>query len=194
MSTNIPADKSMEMLRRRAEAAMKGRSGESAELTELSTEEMRRLFHELDVYRVELEMQNEELRRTQDALEEALDKYTDLYEHAPVGYLIVQNHGVIASANVTASKILGESKSDLVGIPVENYIVRDYQDAFFVLRRVSEKKARILSCEIMMQRKDATRFPARMDCIAIPGDDGSTAFRVSFTDISELKGLDLTKK
>lgn len=184
----------MQMLRRRAEAAMEGRSDGPSELTELSTEEMRRLFHELDVYRVELEMQNEELRRTQDELEKALDKYTDLYEHAPVGYLIIQNYGIITSANVTASKILEESKRELVGASVETYIVREYQDSFFVLRRVSEKKAGVLSCEMMMKRKNETRFPARMDCVAIPGEDGSTAFRISFTDISELKGMGSTKR
>ncbi|HXK55091.1 MAG TPA: histidine kinase, partial [Gammaproteobacteria bacterium] len=83
MNKNILESKAMRQLRKRAEAVMEGQPLDSAELKNLSTEQISRLFHELDVHRVELEMQNEELRRTQDELEEALDKYTDLFDYAP---------------------------------------------------------------------------------------------------------------
>lgn len=190
MNKNILESKAMRQLRKRAEAVMEGQPLDSAELKNLSTEQISRLFHELDVHRVELEMQNEELRRTQDELEEALDKYTDLFDYAPIGYLIVQSYGIITSANVTAGNILKESRHDLVGTPIQNYIARDYQDLFYTLRRSCEKKAGIQSCEILLLRKGDSAFNSRLDCIAIPGDDGSTAFRISFSDASSPKRSD----
>lgn len=183
-------DKSMQKLRQRAEAAVDDQPTQRVELSSLSIEEIQRLVHELDVHRVELEMQNEELRNTQEELEEALDKYTDLYDYAPVGYLIVENYGLISSANVTAGNVLGESRKDLVGTSMHNYITSDYQDHFYKLRRSAEKGAGVQSCEMMMKRKGGTTFFTRVDCIAVPGDSGSTAFRVSFTDISSLKRMD----
>jgi ribosomal protein L19E len=68
-------------LRRRAEARLGGR--QSGPKSEAGT---RRLLHELEVHQIELEMQNAELQKARDDLEVALEKYTDLYDFAPVGY------------------------------------------------------------------------------------------------------------
>ncbi|MCB1850698.1 MAG: PAS domain-containing protein [Gammaproteobacteria bacterium] len=173
-------NKNLQILRERAELAMTKKSKSIEERSQLSWEETQRLLHELDVYRVELEMQNEELRKTQEELEEALDKYTDLYDYAPVGYLIVQSYGIISSANITAGIILGESRADLVGTSIQTYIAKQSQDEFYKLRRAVERKAGIQSCEIMMKRKGDASFRSRVDCIAVPGEDGSTACRVAF--------------
>jgi len=184
MSDSILEHRSMQKLRQRAEAVIDLKHESRADLNTLSSEQIRRLVHELDVYRVELEMQNEELRRTQEELEEALDKYTDLYDYAPVGYLIVQSYGIITSANITAGSILGEDRKELEGTSVQLYIDREFQDAFYKLRRSAEKEAGVQSCEIVMRRKGDVTFHARMDCIAIPGEGGSIAFRISFCEIS----------
>lgn len=76
-----------------------------------STEEM---LHELQVHHIELEMQNEELRRAQLALEAARDRYVDLYEFAPVGYLTVSHEAQINSINLTGSAMLGEDRKKLI--------------------------------------------------------------------------------
>ena len=72
----------------------------------LEPAEVRRLFHELKVHQIELEMQNEELRRAQGALEAARARYFDLYDMAPVGYLTVNEQRMLAEANLTAASLL----------------------------------------------------------------------------------------
>ena len=79
-------------LRRKAEQTL-----ESSMLPpeKLSTEDAQRLIHELRVHQIELEMQNEELRRVQNELEISRSRYADLYDFAPVGYLTLKKNGQI---------------------------------------------------------------------------------------------------
>ena len=80
----------------------------------LSVPDTRRLLQELQIYQIELEMQNEELRMTQEQLGESLDKYSDLYEFAPVGYVTSNSKGRILEANLTFAGQLGIDRSCLI--------------------------------------------------------------------------------
>lgn len=98
-------------LREQAEAAV---PTTPEELKEYSPEEISRLLHELDVNRTELEIQNEELRRSQEELIESRDRYSALYQDAPVGYISLDENGIIREANTTFHRMTG--KEDLRGI------------------------------------------------------------------------------
>ena len=76
----------------------------------LSPEEDRQLLHELRVHQIELEMQNEELRRTQVELKPRGSRYFDLYDLAPVGYFTLSDQGLILEANLTAAKLFGVAR------------------------------------------------------------------------------------
>jgi len=80
-----------------------------------SKAEIRRLDHELEVQQIELEMQNTELIQSRDVVETALEKYTDLYDFAPVGYCSLDSNGIIRAANITASNLVGKERSELIG-------------------------------------------------------------------------------
>jgi len=113
----INTDKKREMeaaeLRRQAEQRLRT---EMAEVYPHRTEEeTQRLIHELEVHQLELEMQNEELRQAREELETALDRYTDLYDFAPVGYITLNRDGVIQAANLTGANLLGVERSRLIG-------------------------------------------------------------------------------
>jgi two-component system, cell cycle sensor histidine kinase and response regulator CckA len=93
-------------------------------------EEPQRLLHELQVHQVELEQQNEELRQVRAELESALEKYTDLYEFAPVGYLTLDRRGIVQSSNLTGAGLLGTGRSALTGRLFQDFLVPSERPAF----------------------------------------------------------------
>ena len=93
-------------LRQKAEALFRETLDNSLEqLDSLSPETLRTALHELRVHQIELEMQNEELRRAQSDLHAAHDKYFDLYDLAPAGYCTLSEQGLILEANFTAARL-----------------------------------------------------------------------------------------
>ena len=72
------------------------------------------LVHDLQVHQIELEMQNQELRETQNKLEETSNLYADLYDFAPVGYISFDDNGIIQEINLTAATMLGKERSRLI--------------------------------------------------------------------------------
>ncbi len=75
----------------------------------------RRILHELEVHQIELEMQNTELRIARDDAEALLDKYSELYDFAPVGYFTIAADGAIRLANLTGATMVGIGRSNLIG-------------------------------------------------------------------------------
>ena len=121
-------------LRRRAEAALSGRQVATPPAT-ATAEEAARLLHELQVHQIELEMQNDELRRSQGDLELSRARYFDLYDLAPVGHCSVNLAGQVTEANLTLATLLGLTRSALVGKPLTRFIVPDDQDDYYRLRQ-----------------------------------------------------------
>ena len=99
--------------RRSAEEQMKANAPEEG--IPRSGDETQRLVHELEVHQIELEMQNAELRQAREQEEKALERYTDLYDFAPVGYFTLDRDGVIRAANLTGAALLGIERSRLIG-------------------------------------------------------------------------------
>ena len=141
-STGSPEADSGQALRRRAEAIAGERAGGMPENLEvLSPEVARRALHELRVHQIELEMQNEELRQTQEELEASRARYFDLYDLAPVGYFTLSEQGLILEANLTAAKLLGVTRGTLVKQPLSHFVLREDQDIYYLHRRRSWKRA-----------------------------------------------------
>src|SRR5210317_801078 len=113
MPNDKPASKRSIDLRKRAEKALQKRPPDNFDLAKLSKEEMHSLIHELQVHQIELEMQNDELRRAQLDLEAARDKYTDLYDFAAVGYFTISDKGLILDANLMGTTMLGIERKKL---------------------------------------------------------------------------------
>jgi PAS domain S-box-containing protein len=105
-------------------------------LQETSSFDRRSMLHEIAVYQEELVVQNEELKHAQMVLEETRDRYIELYDFAPSGYLTLDEHGVIRHCNLTAAALIGKSKQALEGIPFLAFVQSDDRSAYFdFLRR-----------------------------------------------------------
>jgi PAS domain S-box-containing protein len=111
------------MLRLKAEKLLEEKK-KSSRIPAVATDDLK-LFHELQVHKVELDMKNEELRQAYEAQESALKKYTMLYDLAPIGYFTLDREGVIIELNYTAADLLGEQRFILVNTSIRIFIPED---------------------------------------------------------------------
>jgi PAS domain S-box-containing protein len=119
-------------LRTLAEDRLKLGNSDKPELLS-SPDEMRRMIHELSVHQIELEIQQEELVHSRSELEKSLDRYTDLYDFAPLGYMTIERDSKVLELNLTAAKMLGIERSRLFGIPLKRFIRHEDQSKFDAL-------------------------------------------------------------
>ena len=175
-----------EILRQRAEEQAGLVAAEHLE--QLSQEDIAQVLHELRVHQIELEMQNEELRRTQVALEAARARYFDLYELAPVGYMTLDRQGIIQEVNLTAANLLGQVRSTLVNKPLNRFILSNDQDIYYLHNLEMWKTGASMVCEVRMSRPLPMFFWARLEMSLVLNDEGSPlACRMALSDCSKQK-------
>jgi len=139
-------------------------------------------------------MQNEELKRTQVALEESRDKYLDLYDFAPTGYFTLTPGGQIIEVNLAGAALLGVERPKLVRRGLGRFVApddRDRWDQHLVRALHSDEKQ---TCELTLKREDGSTFYARLESIRLDrpaheAGDGGTGpmMRVAMSDISDIK-------
>ena len=175
-------------LRTHTEESLRSQINETEDTSRLSVEEAETLLHELMVHQIELEMQNDELHKAQVTMEELKDKYLTLYDFAPVGYVTLNEKGVILEANLTAARLLGEDRSKLLKMPLSRLVCEEFVDEFHRhIRRVLETQSK-QTCEIELARKDGTRFHALLDSMGVPEEPGQLNHcRTIISDITDAK-------
>ena len=148
----------------------------------LTREEALRLYHELEVHQVELEMQNDELRLARQELETSLEKYTDLYEFAPVGYLTLTRDSSINAVNLAGAGLLGLERSRLIGRRFELFVAENSRPSFVsFLGKVFASGAREV-CEVALVEEGSRQAFVRIEALAgMSGDE----CRAAVIDISE---------
>ncbi len=178
-------------LRSKAEAKLRQSSTLSKDLT---LEKAKVLMHELEVHQLELEMQNQELRETQHRLEELRDQYTDLFDFAPVGYLVVDKKGVIKNINLTACTLLGLERSLLIGKPLSAYMSSGQSIKLFLNLNEAFKNGNLPSFELIMKDRKNSTFTALLQGTIPNYSKSSDTCRISLQDITELKAAAAIKK
>ncbi len=185
MARNKGSTKKYADLRKRAEAMMMPKEDIKKPI---APEEARKLIHELHTYQIELELQNEELLRTQQELQKSYHRYTDLYDFAPVGYVTISDKGLILEANLTIADMLTVERRFLIKQPLSKFIFNEDQDIYYQKCRVLLKANEQQTCELRMQKKDGTLFHAQLKSVIILEVDGvSGQYRTVITDISGRK-------
>ncbi len=171
----------------RRQAEEKARANGAKPSQALSPVESEKVLHELQVHQIELEIQNEELRRAQQELATAQARYFELYDLAPVGYCTVSEHGLVLEANLTAGTMLGLGRGALVNQMFSRFILSEDQDIFYQHRKQLLETGRPQDCELRMVKNGGTAFWAHITAVAAEDDLGDTIFRLALSDISEHK-------
>jgi two-component system, cell cycle sensor histidine kinase and response regulator CckA len=182
MTRHRPGPGDGDALRREAEKRLLERGG--AREAPVSADAIEGVLHDLRVHQIELEMQNDELRRAQSSLVIERGRYFDLFELAPVGYLTLTSEGVILEANLTAASLIGLSRGEIVGKPFTSFINPDDQDVYYLHRRRVESGAPAETCEVrLVQNGDARRWVS-LSTIAAREPDGAPVVRAVVGDIT----------
>jgi PAS domain S-box-containing protein len=166
----------------RAAAEARFRSGPPASASQAPSAALQ---HELQVHQIELEMQNEELQRARVALEEAHQRYVDLYDFAPIGYLTLGDDELIEEVNLEGAALLGLERGRLRGRRFAGFVAS--QSAARWRRYVEEAResAEPLGRDLQLQREDGSAFDAHLSCQR-QGKDGAP-LRLVLTDVTEQK-------
>lgn len=144
------------------------------------------LIHELQVHQVELETQAEELRRIQRELEKSRYQYIDLYEFAPVGYLSLNDKGIVTKANLTAATLLGVERSTLIRQGFSVFILPDHQATWYRYLMSLCRKEEKQGITLTIRKGGTTTFPARLEGSCLSPDDGSIVIHLTLSDISDI--------
>jgi len=175
-------------LRERAEEALRALPEEKKGVPK---GDLQCLIHELQVHEVELEMQNDELRKAFQSLEESRDRYFDLYDFAPVGYFTMGEDGLIIDLNYTGAELLGFTRSFLIGRRFSVLVAKESRDALLVHRKSVFETGVQQPCEVVCVKKDGGTFHAHLESVAVEDANGRrTKCRTAMTDVSRLKQVE----
>jgi diguanylate cyclase (GGDEF)-like protein/PAS domain S-box-containing protein len=153
------------------------------------TQSAEQLLHELHVHEIELEMQNEELQRAYVAMEESRDRYADLYEFAPVGYLTLTCEGLIDEINLTGSMMLGVERKKLMRRRFSQFVSPEdgkrWTTLLLDLFNSDEQPAQ----ELALVRSDGNVIHVQADCHLVSGAGRSSGhavpmLRIALTDVT----------
>lgn len=178
-----------EQLKKKHSAKVKPLAAQSAlsqpvEMSKGREADTLKLLHELEVYQIELEMQNEELRLAKDKAETATEKYTAIYDFAYTGFFTLNTDGKISELNHSGAKMLGRDRSDLVNSDFRQFVTIDTKSDFNdFFRKVFETDSKV-TCEVRLIVKGSPSIFAHIEGI-ISGEEENCL--VTVVDISKRK-------
>jgi signal transduction histidine kinase len=172
-------------LRRRAEEQLAARDARESPIER----DLPRLVHELEVHQIELEMQNEELRRSRLELEDALRRYTELFDFAPIGYVVVDHDGVVSAINLAGAHMLGGERQTLAGSRFIGFVEPRHHTLFrtFLMRVLVDGGAGEPSerCELQLLGSDREPFDALLTAAMVGA--AASALMIAFQDVAAQK-------
>jgi PAS domain S-box-containing protein len=150
------------------------------------------LVHELEVHQIELEMQNAELKRSQEDLELSRNKYLELYDFAPIGYFTFDAQGRIKEVNLTGAKLMGVARQGLINKSFAGFIVdAEGRENFLKHCKMVIQKGGGQTCEIQLKKNDGTYFWTRLQSTVVDNIDGKTEdIHTTIIDITKRKQVE----
>ncbi len=144
-------------------------------------------LHELQVHQIELEIQNEELRKTHLVLEDIKDRYIDLYDFAPVGYFTFSHDGLIKDVNLTGAALLGIARIKLINRGFGYFVAPEDMELWdrHIMSVLQNEERQ--SSELWIKLDDGSTLYVRLGSIRIQTKDGKYMIHTALNDITERK-------
>ena len=156
-------------------------------INEINYDDINKIIEELNVYQIELEIKNKELRNTQLNLEKTSARYRDLFESSPTGYIIINYELNIIDCNTTFANIVRDTKERIVQKNISRFIHPDFQDQAYLCFNKLFKDQTKASCEIKVRIKDQKPEYYRIDGIMQADLDKKQLAGLTFTNIHKDK-------
>lgn len=148
-------------------------------------EEVQHLLREAALRERELEQQNEQLRKTQRDLEAYRDRYIDLYDRAPLGYVTLDDDGYVQEVNLAGASLLGVARDVLIGYALGDYLAEDDREAFLNHVRQCAGERREVTSELRLVSKSGQTITTQFHSVPIEGPADETFCKTAITDITE---------
>ncbi len=146
------------------------------------------LVHEVQANQIELQMQNEELKRTKLEMNDALAKYSDLYDFAPIGLFTLDENRHILEVNIAGAELLGVKRADLLNRPFELFVAKDDRLSFISFCKSAFETSARQICELSFLRDKVPTLYARIEGMVTGGHmPDERQFRIAVMDITERK-------
>lgn len=158
--------------------------------------DVKQLIEELSIYQIELEHQNEELIRSQDETRNAMEKltianrqYIDLFENAPLSYVLTDENVKILDVNETFCRTFYLLKKEIIGTSLDRYVLPLFQNTFYhFFKLVGRESGKVASIELKVRGSRSRDLYVKLD--AIKELTSSNRYRFAITDISLQKKLE----
>ncbi|MCF7952287.1 MAG: response regulator [Spirochaetaceae bacterium] len=173
----------MEGFRAEAENFLKEQGGQLKRYSSYSSEE---LLHELQVHQIELELQNDELKLSQQNLQQERVKYTTLFNLAPVGYFTLDKEGFIREMNYAAEHMLSRTSAASAGSKLTDFIYPEDQDIFYFHFQDILKYGKGKPQEIRLIKPDSNSFYVRLQSTTIKDSQQGLSIFMAVVDIDEM--------
>ncbi len=153
-------------------------------------EEVQRLLREIETHHIELERQNEELRASQRQLEAYRDRYIDLYDFAPLGYVTLDEDGYVQEINLAGAKLLDADRDGLTGYAFAEYVAADNREAFREHVAQCVRERREVTTELHLVTRSGLSIAAQLHSIPVAGPLDDTLCKTAITDITERRKME----
>lgn len=175
---NLEVSQELVELRLAAEARLSGQPA----MGEKPAKNLLRLQSELQVHQIELEMQNEQLQDAQVKIQAGLERYTELFEFAPVGYLNLTGDGTVILVNLFGAQLLGLERDYLLDRRLGLFVHETDREAFSqFLDQVFATSTR-QACELNLLVRGASNRTVQMTAVRSASAQECRAVLMDITD------------
>lgn len=175
-----------ERLRQEAARLLRQSAGEVSDVPS----NVRELVRELQLYQTELEEQNDELRRVQSELEESRDRYSDLYDFAPTGYLSVDSRDAIVAANLAAAELFQVPRERVIGSFLKEHVDRRFHDELANCLGGARESGKNQTCDVRLIAGGMSIYVRLLMDVIFRSEDSEPALRIALSNVSEEKAAE----